>query len=1804
MNFIAWTAHGTSGITYQGRLIRPDGSPVTSTLVQFKLQVRTPGTEDCLLFEEIQNHDLSATKGVFAISLGDGSGVRQDSNSWNLFDSLSNRKAFGFTASDCTGPNTYTPNTSDNRKFRVSFNDGTFSGWETLPLQTINYIPMSIESYAVGGFPASSLLRLEDSGTLGTSSPLTTAQYNEILSLVGGTSSLFEKAGNLNGSSIPTLASGNSLQWNGSNWAAITPLTSESDPNVSAFAKASLPTCGAGEVLKSDGTSLSCVTDSTGGAPSDATTTVKGVASFPTTGGLSVSSGSVSLPDVATAGTATKVTYDAKGRITNGTTLAESDIPALSTAGKVSGGAITSGTIAGSTAINTSRNITTTGNVSATGSLTSGSMSTRKIDLYDSDNTNYIRLQTPATGALTSDYTLTFPSALGTANQVLGMNAAGTALENKSITAGAGVTVTHSAGGIEIAATGSGGTVTSVSGTSPISVATGTSTPIISLDNSGVTANTYGSATQVPVFAVDAKGRVTSVINTTITGTSPVGAALTSGQIWIGSAENVATANSVTGDLTLSNTGVTAVTKIQGTAVNSSAPTVSGQVLKYNGSTEYVATYFGVADLKNSLGNAQFPASCTAAQTLVYSAVTDVYTCSNIAIASAAVSGLGTAAAKDFGTSSGNLVELDGGGKIPASLIPTSTSGDILNGGNTTGSPVVVGTNDAQSLQIETNNSPAMTILSGGNVGIGTTSPSVGLQVSNYLKNPPANSGTVQTGGMRLRSSDGNGVLDFGNYSGGNAWLQVTDATNLATNYNLILNPNGGNVGIGTISPNSDSLLHINSSTATTRIRFSDSSNSSGSVLASVSGVTRIANQVGASGAIALDTNSLERMRIDSSGNVGIGTTVPTSNLEINSATTPDSKLAFSIVDNEQATSLSTLPELFGGSITHNFRTGNRDLAFINRNFTSQAGNQGFTFAQQTATGTFNIPMVIDGDTGNVGIGTTAPSQPFEVAKDGWATVTSTASGSSEYPVFLGQRSTGTLASKTVPGDGEILTSIHGRAWDGDSFDLGASIDMISQGTISDGGIPTALRFNTSPVGSNVPLERMRIAPSGNLGIGTNAPTAALHLKAGTATASTAPLKFTSGTNLTTPENGAMEYDGSNFFLTTGGSRYSIPLAGGSTTFTTLGTGAGSEAAPSLSFSGDPNTGFYNTSSNDMISVATGGAKIFDFTSNGLTSPTTGGGLIKTENGDASTPTFSFSGDPDTGWFRPAANTMAASTGGTERVRIDSSGNVGIGAIVPGYPLHLSKSTTTGDVTTARQLAIGYDNNSTYNLTAGYYQTGTSQPFAGVLQARDNGAGTYLLLNPSGGNVGIGTTSPSAPLEIKGSVSGTGENLRLTSGSAIEGGQISLMDGTGIGGWEIDNQGADGTEFLRFFRDKGESNLTAMVIATSGNIGIGTDGPTRKLQVAAGSSGAASVRLDGFSAGINTDIAGLMVGSNFGGFMEGGDNGQLVFGVKDNDSNDGFSFVSGGGNYMSDSTYDKTAMKITATGYVGIGTASPLDGLDASSGSGITQPINTYIGSNVYWGGSWKYRANGVGAAIKLADTGTNAMGIYTFPSNASGAGAAATPVNAMTILPSGNVGIGTTLPGEKLSIGANAIVIHDGGHKAIGFNTDYNSGWDPQAGGAYQGILGFDPASGKIYLGSSNNVGTNFVDQGMFSILANGNVGVGTTTPGDQLDIVAADNGSGLAGIRVKGLSHYASIMLDGSTVGSTKSLGIHYGDHTGTQPNELRFGRYANDFGGWETNPYVFSMDAPDNTIRTTASGNVGIGTTNPGTTLQVSG
>jgi hypothetical protein len=96
--------------------------------------------------------------------------------------------------------------------------------------------------------------------------------------------------------------------------------------------------------------------------------------------------------------------------------------------------------------------------------------------------------------------------------------------------------------------------------------------------------------------------------------------------------------------------------------------------------------------------------------------------------------------------------------------------------------------------------SPNFVMTSAGNVGIGTSSPSANLQLSGFTSGLPATSGSAQRGAYRIANSSNIG-FDFGTVAAGQAWIQVSDVGNYASNFPLLLNPNGGNVGIGTTSP-------------------------------------------------------------------------------------------------------------------------------------------------------------------------------------------------------------------------------------------------------------------------------------------------------------------------------------------------------------------------------------------------------------------------------------------------------------------------------------------------------------------------------------------------------------------------------------------------------------------------------------------------------------------------------------------------------------------------------------------------------------------------------------------------------------------------------------------------------------------------------------------------------------------------------------------------------------------------------------------------------------------------------------------
>lgn len=176
--------------------------------------------------------------------------------------------------------------------------------------------------------------------------------------------------------------------------------------------------------------------------------------------------------------------------------------------------------------------------------------------------------------------------------QILTYDGSATYWKNTTLTAGTGVSISPSAGGVlTISATGSGGTVTSVTGTSPVNVATGTTTPVISLAAAyGDTLNPYGTKTANYVLAGPTTGAAVvptfraliaaDIPNAALTKTDDTNVTLT-----LGGSPTTALVNAAS--LTLGWTGQLGISR--GGTNTSTAPSAYGVVYGNSGGTAYTS---------------------------------------------------------------------------------------------------------------------------------------------------------------------------------------------------------------------------------------------------------------------------------------------------------------------------------------------------------------------------------------------------------------------------------------------------------------------------------------------------------------------------------------------------------------------------------------------------------------------------------------------------------------------------------------------------------------------------------------------------------------------------------------------------------------------------------------------------------------------------------------------------------------------------------------------------------------------------------------------------------------------------------------------------------------------------------------------------------------------------------------------------------------------------------------------------------------------------------------------------------------
>jgi hypothetical protein len=228
------------------------------------------------------------------------------------------------------------------------------------------------------------------------------------------------------------------------------------------------------------------------------------------------------------------------------------------------------------------------------------------------------------------------------------------------------------------------------------------------------------------------------------------------------------------------------------------------------------------------------------------------------------------------------------------------------------------------------------------------------------------------------------------------------------------------------------------------------------------------------------------------------------------------------------------------------------------------------------------------------------------------------------------------------------------------------------------------------------------------------------------------------------------------------------------------------------------------TSTNSALNMSADTSGVLALaTNNGTTAVTitTGQQVQVNTGGSASAPVISKSDDTNTGIFFPAADTIAFAEGGVESVRIDASGNMGIGTNNP-----TSKLEVAGQMSAAPIYIKSGGATSTL-----FYDS--------ALLLTQSGTGERMRINSSG-NVGIGLADPSFRLDVARGSSGVVLNLQGTDAYNAETGITFSTQRAKISGFLEGSGGTPGTS-LRFFTMPNDGSVTErMRIAADGAVRI------------------------------------------------------------------------------------------------------------------------------------------------------------------------------------------------------------------------------------------------------------------------------------------------------------------------------------------------------------------------------------------------
>ncbi len=1033
-------------------------------------------------------------------------------------------------------------------------------------------------------------------------------------------------------------------------------------------------------------------------------------------------------------------------------------------------------------------------------------------------------------------------------------------------------------------------------------------------------------------------------------------------------------------------------------------------------------------------------------------------------------------------------------------------------------------------------------------VGIGTVSPIGKLSIvgtddeSAYLN-------FMVGGGNRLIFSSNNTAPAKNIIRVANSYdLEFQDDTGANI---LYLDESNGNVGIGTVSPGSK--FHIDAGQSSTAV-FEGSGNVftefwnddiTAALLWGDDDGSAVDLRFGTVTSLGDAGGFTERMRIDSSGNVGIGTTSPDKALDV-SANAGNAVGTVAIFQNTGASSADTGARIVLGAIGGDEGVGIGALA----QDASGTGKADMGFYTSDGAGLVQL-MTLD-RVGNLGIGTASPGAILDVN----ASAAARFSTDGNFQLILSPRVAQGMGINYI----QAASSGKYNWFAGAQFNVNNAFEITP---------------STALDGSTFSTPNLVILQSGNVGIGTVSPGRLLTLKKDGSAASIGIDIHNEGTNAADDSIIAFETQGQRDFV------IGIDRTDGFFHFDNADALDGTSA---MTIDGSGNVGIGTTSPETNLDVNIGSDGVHGIVLNSDDANNQSARLLFSNSNDQANAFSIFkrhvSGTPTLAF---AYNANVGSTSGTTALTIEDGGNVGIGTDSPSTALTIKPANAEGFELQESDSTIESLRLESYNSGAVFqmFRDGVEN-----IHMDSTGSGDVWFNND--GNVGIGTTSPAGALEI---LHSSGETLILNKTTTEP--TLKFIGDAG-NDFTITIAGTN----LRVANDDGTTSL--LEIEQGGNVGIGDTNPDVLLHVTGGLGvdGALILEATGASSGFTTQQVQIRADSR------DTNGGQLIFSTDTT------------GGVLTD------AMTISREQKVGIGTSSPGGKLEISDN--VSGTSDTLILNNPHVSGTQtrlNFEQQSVTKWIQYLDHATNDLRFFDSGGD-----------NRLSIeFGTGNVGIGTTSPEAKLNVvvasagavapnaaaddfvlemsasGGMSILGADATDMMIAFGTPSNAlgafiNYDYDIAGGSKLQLSNNNASGKMEFLTGGNVLAMIIDGSQ-------NVGIGTASPDTKLHVYDT---KGTSALKVDWIEENSNT----SDVLSSIEFGTPTGENAaGAQAVSAYiksvFTRSGCSGGGcsYEDAGLTFgTLSSSDSSVterlRITDSGLVGINTTGPSSTLEVTG